>query len=82
MPCKKCLHDRESCPNQYTVSIYGETGSGKEMIAKAIHYHSRPAEKAFVAVNVAAIPATYLKANYSAMRKSFHGRVTRPHRQV
>ena len=39
-----------------TVSISGETGTGKEVVAKAIHYNSNRAKGNFVAVNVAAIP--------------------------
>lgn len=39
-----------------TVSISGETGTGKELVAKAIHYNSIRKKKPFVAVNVSAIP--------------------------
>lgn len=39
-----------------TVSISGETGTGKEVIAKAIHFNSDNKKKPFVAINMAAIP--------------------------
>ncbi|MBN2170524.1 MAG: sigma 54-interacting transcriptional regulator [Candidatus Krumholzibacteriota bacterium] len=45
-----------------TVRIYGETGTGKELVARALHQESPWADKAFVAVNCGAIPETLLEA--------------------
>ena len=44
------------------VSITGETGTGKEVIAKAIHYNSDKKKKPFVAVNMAAIPSELIES--------------------
>jgi len=45
-----------------TVLIAGESGSGKEVVAKYIHQHSQRADKPFIAINCAAIPETMLEA--------------------
>jgi two-component system, NtrC family, response regulator AtoC len=45
-----------------TVVVSGETGTGKELVAKAIHYNSRRKDKAFVTVNVAAIPSELIES--------------------
>lgn len=48
--------------SKITVSVTGETGTGKELVAKAIHYNSERKKAPFVAVNVAAIPKELIES--------------------
>ena len=45
-----------------TILIQGESGTGKDLIAKAIHYQSSRQDKAFVAINCSAIPENLMEA--------------------
>jgi DNA-binding NtrC family response regulator len=49
-------------PGNSTVIIYGGSGTGKELVAKAIHYHSTRAEKPFIPFNCGAIPETLVES--------------------
>jgi len=63
-PAIKAVYDLidKALSTNITVIISGETGTGKELVAKAIHYNSKRKDKSFVTVNVAAIPSELIES--------------------
>jgi len=60
-----------------TVSIFGETGTGKELVAKSIHYNSSRKKEPFIAVNLASIPKDQLESELFGHEKgAFTGALT------
>ena len=59
----------KSAKTNITVSITGETGTGKELAAKAIHFNSERMKKPFIAINVAAIPHELIESELFGYEK-------------
>jgi formate hydrogenlyase transcriptional activator len=75
---KVLSHVSKVAPTDATVLITGETGTGKELVARAIHRQSRRSSRAFVSVNCAAIPRDLIASELFGHEKgSFTGALQR-----
>jgi formate hydrogenlyase transcriptional activator len=71
-------HIAKVAPSDSTVLIQGETGAGKELVARAIHNRSRRASRAFIRVNFAAIPQSLIASELFGHEKgAFTGALQR-----
>jgi arginine utilization regulatory protein len=70
---------RKTAENNLPVLIYGETGTGKELLAQGIHNASARRDKPFIAINCAAIPENLLEGLlFGTAKGAFTGAVDRP----
>lgn len=68
----------KAASSNITVSITGETGTGKEMVAKAVHFHSARKDKPFIPVNMSAIPSELFESEFFGHEKgAFTGAISR-----
>jgi len=76
---KALLTARSNAGNPFPVLISGETGCGKEMLAKLIHQSSARRESSYLALNCAAIPGQLLEGLlFGTVKGSFTGAIDRP----
>ncbi len=67
-------HIRRVAPTPATVLIHGESGSGKELVARALHFGSPRARRALIAVNCASLPENLIESElFGHERGSFTG---------
>ncbi len=67
-------HIERVAPTDATVLVLGETGTGKELVARSVHQHSRRANKTLISVNCAAIPDTLIESElFGYEKEAFSG---------
>jgi formate hydrogenlyase transcriptional activator len=78
-PLRKLLSQvSKVAPTDSTVLIFGQTGTGKELIARAIHKRSRRSGRSFIGVNCAAIPTSLIASELFGYKKgAFTGAMQR-----
>jgi DNA-binding NtrC family response regulator len=77
-PKMKAVYDliSRAAPSRTTVLIQGDSGTGKELVARAFHRHSARADRAFVTVNSGNLPPDLLESNlFGHVRGAFTGAV-------
>lgn len=62
-------HIEKMAPTNSTVLVLGETGTGKELVAKSVHQQSQRADKTLISVNCAAIPETLIESELFGYEK-------------
>lgn len=77
---KKAINiSKKAARGDATVLIYGETGTGKELISQSIHYASKRSDKPFIAQNCAALPESLLEGIlFGTVKGGFTGAIDRP----
>ncbi|WP_455543392.1 sigma-54 interaction domain-containing protein [Intestinibacter sp.] len=76
---KSIEKSKKAAKSDASILIYGETGTGKELISQSIHYASKRKDKPFIAQNCASLPGTLLEGIlFGTTKGGFTGAIDRP----